>query len=185
VRHAKARDRLSAYLEHDLGESETSALEVHLAGCDACRADLEDLRASVVLLQRLAAPEPPPFLAARVMARIRDGEGRPAGWREWLGNLAAPAIAAPLAAVAAAAAVVYFAEPPRKQEIAILEPMRAKEMPLVPRPVGPAPAAAVFAAGSTGALARNLRGAGHPHSTQFATHFEPAADAVAVTWQPR
>jgi hypothetical protein len=34
-------------------------------------------------------------------------------------------------------------------------------------------------------MARLLRGAGHPHSTSLATHFEPRAGVVLADWQPR
>ena len=77
MRHAKARDRLSAYLEHDLGESETSALEAHLAGCDACRAELEQLRATMASLSGLHRLRPPAEFSAKVEHRIhRRSAGR-------------------------------------------------------------------------------------------------------------
>lgn len=187
MRHARAHELLSAYLERDLGEAERSAVEAHLAGCDACGAELEALRATVDLLRRLPAPAPPPFLSSRVMARIRSGETRPATWRDWLGKLAAPAVAAPLAAVTAAAAVVYFAEPPRGTELARVHPAPAPDLAIEPRPVGPVGIGTLVASGGPKAhlLARRLRGAGHPHSTSLAAHFEGPAEAVVVSWQSR
>ena len=187
MRHARAHQLLSAHLERDLDEAERAAVEAHLAGCDACGADLEGLRTAVALLRRLPAPAPPPFLSGRVMARIRDGEARPAGWREWLANLAAPAVAAPLAAVVAAAAVVYLAEPRRADELASAKPDVAKRLALESRPVGPVGPEAIVASGVPHGqvLARRLRGAGHPHSTSLAAHFERPAEAVVASWQSR
>lgn len=187
MRHAKANQLLSAYLERDLGETERAGVEAHLAGCVACRADLGDLRAAVVLLHQLPTPEAPPFLAGRVMARIRDGEARPAGWREWLPKLAAPAVAAVLAAVVAGASVVYLAEPAGEAQRSDLVASKTPDPGPRPalryrpalqfQPTGPvAPEARV--------LARLLRGAGHPHSNSLAAHFEGPAEAVFVSWQP-
>jgi anti-sigma factor RsiW len=194
VRHARAHQLLSAYLERDLGEAESAAVEAHVTGCDACGAALDGLRSAVAALRRLPVPEPPPFLAGRVMARIRDGEARRAGWREWLANLAAPAVAAPLAAVVAAAAVVYLAEPPPAEVVTRTEPDSARHLAdsaehlvIEPRLVGPvAPGVLLASGGPNGqVLARRLRGAGHPHSTSLAAHFERPAEAVVVSWQSR
>jgi anti-sigma factor RsiW len=51
-------DRLSEYLDDELAHDERLALEVHLEGCPACRAVLEELR-SVVATAR-ALPDLPP-----------------------------------------------------------------------------------------------------------------------------
>jgi anti-sigma factor RsiW len=193
VNHRRAQGLLSSYLERDLGDAERAAVEAHAAACEACGADLEELRDTIAMLRRLPAPEPPPFLAARVMARIRDGEAQTAGWRQWLGNLAAPAVAAPLAALAAAAAVVVLASPPRETVVASARPEAAQGLAIVPRPVGPVPSGTlVAAAGQPGAgahqvhqIARRLRGAGHPHSRSLAAHFDRPAEAIAVSWSGR
>ena len=190
MRHEKANQLLSAYLERDLGEAESAGVEVHLAGCAACRSDLEGLRTAVDLLRQLPSAEAPPFLASRVMARIREAEARPAGWREWLARLAAPAVAAPVAAVVAGAAVVYLAEPAREAQrmdtVATAEQRPAERLVLESRPVGPVAPGALVASATPHprALARRLRGAGHPHSDSLAAHFEVPAEAVLVSWQP-
>jgi anti-sigma factor RsiW len=187
---------MSAYLERDLEEAERRDVDAHLAGCERCGAELQDLRQTVALLRRLPAPEPPPHLATRVLARIADGEARPAGWWSWLERLAAPVVAAPVAAALAAAAVVLLAEEPSPvrvagapppMRIANAEPARVPERAIVPLRVGPAPAAVLFSASPPPpyALARRLRGAGHPHSRSLAAHFEHPADAVLASWQQR
>lgn len=184
MNHMRARELLSAYLERDLEEVARTGVEAHLADCDRCGAELQDLRATVALLRRLPAPEPPLHLATRVMARIADGEARPAGLRAWLAKLAAPLVAAPLAAAVAAAVVVWFAEPPKATQVAVAAPVGR---PTVPIRVGPKPPAVI--ASWTGqqpyALARRLRGAGHPHSTSLAAQFDRPADAVVVSWKQR
>ena len=179
MKHSRARDLLSEYLEHDLAGAQREELEAHLATCANCEADLEELRGAIDLLRRLPDPEPPPFLTTRVMARIAAGEGRSAGFRRWLEALGTPLVAASLAAAAAALAVFSFAPP--QAELQIVE-NRPDHLPrvahrIVQQPVGqqqwPDPHL----------LALNLRGASHPHSTALAGHFDDPVRAVA--YQPR
>jgi hypothetical protein len=184
VNHSRAQELLSDFLERDLGEVERARLEAHVAGCAACGADLEGLRDTVALLRHLPAPEPPPFLATRVMARIAAGEARPASvWRRWLEALGTPAIAAPLAAAGAALVVWSFTQsPPGAVDVA--ETATGPERPpIVAQEVGRRP---VFWAGAQPvALAGSLRGAGHPHSRSLAAHFEGPTEAVVAAWQGR
>jgi len=77
MNHEELRDRLSAYLEADLEASERARVEEHLSGCPDCRREYRELRHTVDLLRGWAAPDPPPDLADRVIARLRAGEGRP------------------------------------------------------------------------------------------------------------
>jgi len=71
------RESLAAHALGTISERERAALEAHLEGCPACRAELESL-AGVARLLPLASPEhfdtapaPPPALADRVAAAIR------------------------------------------------------------------------------------------------------------------
>jgi hypothetical protein len=50
----KAGDLLSAYIEGELAERQSAALETHVGGCDGCREELETLRSAIALL---AAPK--------------------------------------------------------------------------------------------------------------------------------
>jgi anti-sigma factor RsiW len=92
---------LSAYVDGELGPDEMTEVREHIAGCAACRAEIEDLRGTKRLLTRLRAVEPPRDLEARILASV-DQEPR---WR-WF---AWPRPA--LAAVAVALAVVLVAVP--------------------------------------------------------------------------
>jgi len=200
VNHSRAQDLLSAYLENDLSESERVAVESHLDACTGCSDDLRDLREAVSFLRRLPAPEPPPFLASRVMARIADGEAQPGGFWRWLSQASTPVIAAPLAAAAAALAVFALVGP-RVEGGAETQIAAARRPagPLVNQftgPVGRAPERSAVLASLPVApparsvvlpalLARQLRGAGHPYSAELAGHFDGPDEAVAVSWTSR
>jgi anti-sigma factor RsiW len=71
------RESLGAYALGQLPADERAALEAHLDGCSACRAEFDSLGAVAELLpladpERFgaAAPSPPPALAGRVAAAI-------------------------------------------------------------------------------------------------------------------
>lgn len=79
-------------------------VKTHVAECDSCRKDLEELRATMGLLDSWTAPEPSPYFLTRLDARMREErEAPPAGWFERLGARFAygPSMhARPLAAMA-------------------------------------------------------------------------------------
>ena len=52
-RHGRWQEGLSAYLDAQLEPSEQRKLERHLASCTSCQEELESLRATVALLQRV------------------------------------------------------------------------------------------------------------------------------------
>ena len=55
--------------------------QAHLAGCDRCRRELDELRATMNLLDAWKAPEPNPYFLTRLEARLREErEAAPAGW---------------------------------------------------------------------------------------------------------
>jgi hypothetical protein len=65
-----------ALFDHALGEPAGAELEAHLAACPECAAALEELRARAGMLdstvREVAAQEPRPEAAQRVMARIGE-----------------------------------------------------------------------------------------------------------------
>jgi anti-sigma factor RsiW len=100
-------DDLSALLDGALDPAARRAVEAHLAACPACRGEQGRIEGALRALARLpAAPEPSPWFATRLAARLaneprRGWLGLPASWR-W--RLAVPA--AGLAAVAAAGVIM-------------------------------------------------------------------------------
>jgi hypothetical protein len=75
------RESLGAYALGQLDAQESAALEAHLEGCPACRAELDQLAPLVHPMSLAdparfdAAPSPPPALAGRIAATI-GGERR-------------------------------------------------------------------------------------------------------------
>lgn len=119
---ARTRQRLSAWLEGDLGDAERERVRSHLDGCEACRVELDALKQTVAGLSSLAECETPAHLASRAIARLRDGEGAP-GWREdlasWLAGVDLRAAAAALAIGALSTLAV--------QRLAAPDPLREAE----------------------------------------------------------
>ncbi len=88
--HAEAL-LLSPYLDRVLEPGEAARLEAHLAGCDACRRQLEGLRQTVALVRALPQEAMPRAISIPVR-RVRDWE-----WRGALMPLAGAAAALVLA----------------------------------------------------------------------------------------
>jgi hypothetical protein len=64
-------------------EPETASAEVrkHVAECDGCRRELEELKSTMGLMDAWEAPEPSPFFFTRLNARMREErEAVPQGW---------------------------------------------------------------------------------------------------------
>ncbi|HEY1987149.1 MAG TPA: hypothetical protein VGG85_17170 [Terracidiphilus sp.] len=58
---------------------------IHVAECDDCHRQLEELRAAMALLDAWEAPEPNPYFMTRFEARMREErKAAPAGWLERL-----------------------------------------------------------------------------------------------------
>ena len=66
--HEHWHDATAAYLLGALDETERAAFEEHLAGCPACRAEVDQLRPAAQALPEPMAP--PPALKARIMAEV-------------------------------------------------------------------------------------------------------------------
>jgi hypothetical protein len=60
-------------------------VHAHLAGCAGCRQQLEELRATMGLLDHWEAPEPSQYFLSRLDARMQEEHrAAPAGWFERL-----------------------------------------------------------------------------------------------------
>lgn len=66
------RKLLPAYLESDVTSGEKSQIDTHLASCAACSSAVDDLRKTVAHVRNLEEIEPPPWMAQKIMARIRE-----------------------------------------------------------------------------------------------------------------
>jgi hypothetical protein len=74
---------MEAELAGLLLEPEIASAEVrkHVAECDGCRRELEELQATMGLMDAWQAPEPSPFFFTRLNARMREErQAEPMGW---------------------------------------------------------------------------------------------------------
>jgi len=56
-------------------------VHAHVAECEHCKRELEELKATMGLLDSWKAPEPSPYFMTRMQARMREErEAAPAGW---------------------------------------------------------------------------------------------------------
>ena len=66
-------------------EAADAEVKTHVAACEPCTKQLEDLRATMALLDAWEAPEPSPYFMTRLNARLEDERrAAPAGWLERL-----------------------------------------------------------------------------------------------------
>ncbi len=85
--HEEIRRNLPAYCSGDLSPAEQAQIRDHLASCPACRGEVTELETVMRLLRTTPQVEPPPWLATRVMARVRE-QGSPRS--SWLRRLFIP-----------------------------------------------------------------------------------------------
>ncbi len=119
--HERWRVDLAGYVLGGLTARERADLEAHLDGCDACRAELDDLRGIPALLDRVASPDappaPPPGLRDRVLAQVPAQPASVAapvaaqGGRRWLAAVAAALVVGVVAGAGVMRALAPIAEP--------------------------------------------------------------------------
>ena len=106
------RKRLGSHLEGELGGRAREALRRHLEDCPRCAEEAEALRSTAALLRGLPPVEAPAHLSQRIIARLRDGEGR----ERWLDRASARwlavAVAGALVLALVTAGVRQLAAPP-------------------------------------------------------------------------
>jgi len=96
---------LSAYLDGQLDDDESRAVETHLAQCEECTAELDELWEVNMALGELEMEEPPRRLWNMVLARLGLPSGRTANARTTLRFV----VAHPLRLAGAVAVVLFIA----------------------------------------------------------------------------
>jgi anti-sigma factor RsiW len=108
VKHPQ--EDLTALADGALPPARAGEVRNHLAGCEACRAELARIVATVSALAALPpAPEPSPWFATRLTARLEAEARRPSGLARFLAAFAPRwriAVPAGLAVVAASIGLV-------------------------------------------------------------------------------
>ncbi len=64
------REKLSAFIDHELGAGDRYLIEAHLRHCPACEKEVESLRKLNALLDEVPASEPGPLFASRTVYRV-------------------------------------------------------------------------------------------------------------------
>ena len=78
--HQEYQENIGAYVLGALPELEVELLERHLAGCESCRAEVEELRpVTSALLRSVPQVEPPPSLKASLMRTVNEEAAMRAG----------------------------------------------------------------------------------------------------------
>jgi len=72
-------EKLSLYIDGELGPEGARLVESHLAGCGRCSALLADLRKTKELVGGLEEVEPPPWLTQKIMAGLTPDAEQPKG----------------------------------------------------------------------------------------------------------
>jgi hypothetical protein len=144
------RAYLDPLTEVALGGEPEAGLRAHLAGCDACRRELDRLRSLAGAIDRgvagLVAGQPSEAFAARVKERLAGRRGPVAiPWRRW-----APAMAGGLALAGLAlwlAVGQKAGAPPPVAPRGRLSPERPQAAPVPAPPAGAPPGGTAVAAG--------------------------------------
>lgn len=63
-------------------DPETASVETkaHVEACEGCRNELDELRATLGVLDNWVAPEPNPFFMTRFQVKLQEEKAAPAGW---------------------------------------------------------------------------------------------------------
>jgi hypothetical protein len=75
--------RLAAYCDGQLTDAEARAIEKHVAGCDRCRRQCDEIRFAASLLQQLTVASPPPSVWNALDSRLRAPAAPPRRLLNW------------------------------------------------------------------------------------------------------
>ena len=120
---------ISTSLDQDLSTSEQARLDSHLAGCPECRAAQKELRWTHSQIKGLEAVEPPPWLASKIMARIRSEVAPQASfWRRFI----RPIVLKPqlqVASILLLAATGFYLLRSQRSELDVFNEMKPRQAP--------------------------------------------------------
>jgi hypothetical protein len=140
--HNEIEKQLAAYCGGDLTLHERSVVEQHLADCTVCRAELADLEVVLRLMRTTPEVEAPPWLATRIMSRIREQQS---ARRSWFQRIFMPFhVKLPLEALALLLVCVSGYYVARTVEPELQSPTVQQDVAVAPRDVAhppPAPSA--------------------------------------------
>ena len=91
--------RLAAYCDGQLPAAETQAIDAHLAGCERCRRQCDEIRFAASVLRQLAVTSPPASVWHALDGRLRAPAAPPRRAIGWQVALAASAVLAIAGAV--------------------------------------------------------------------------------------
>jgi hypothetical protein len=134
--HATVRSLLSAYLDGAVSPAEREGIESHLQGCADCRRELAELEKTVLRIRGFGEEEPPPWMAQKVMARVREAAEKRRGLFHRLIyplRVKLPIEAAALVVLAATGYMLYRTAAPQLAQVVPQAPeLRSSEAPPQP-----------------------------------------------------
>lgn len=121
--------KISAYQDGELSPAEAEEVQKHLETCEACRKLLAEYREITALMKEVLSEEPSELIDQDALwAKIEPNiQCRPSLWDRFLGWIRVPFVWAP-AAVAAAAAVLFFVVVPLQNTQAPLTTSRVESV---------------------------------------------------------
>jgi predicted anti-sigma-YlaC factor YlaD len=72
MRCSEIQRKLSPYIDNEMTDPQKKEIKNHLAICENCQRDYQDLLESWELLDALPKPEPAPFLYTRIQTRLSE-----------------------------------------------------------------------------------------------------------------
>ena len=128
MNHEEISRKLSAYFENAVGSGEKEEIMRHLGSCGLCREELANLEWTIGQLKDLPEVEPPPWLLAKIMAKIHVADApQPGPWRKLFSPLRAKLPLAAVVLVFLGAAVYYLARPGGLQKPLAVPPPPARQ----------------------------------------------------------
>ncbi len=123
--HTTVRSLLSAYMDDAVTPAERQGIEEHLESCADCRAELAELKQTVLRIRGFGEEEPPPWMTQKIMVRVRETGGARRGFFHWLLyplRIKLPIEAAALVVIAATGYMLYRTAAPQLAQVVTQAP---------------------------------------------------------------